>query len=278
METKTKDKMQETIILAPEESFKAERDADHKKRALALPQGEQTVFQQMLAASKDIDIEKLKQLQAMHERAQDREAERLFSEDFTRMQPQLPKVIRLKKNTQTNSNYAALEDINMKIGPILYEHGFGTSMQVLEQNDNGVKVRVFLRHRAGHKEHTDVFMPIDNKGMAGTVNKTMPHAHSSSIMYCRRVGECLLLNISTGDDTDGNLPGDTLPDEVVSTIKEKIKQFEPEYTVKFLKYMKAEAVENILAKDLKRAFNALEQKRKDFEANQAKQKGATDAK
>ena len=278
MTKKTEEKIRDAIILDPAETFKIEREeaADEKrKKALAIPDASQSAFNQLLVASKEIDIEKVKTMQGMFDRAQDREAERLFSEDFAKMQPSLPLVIAVRANSQTNSKYAKHEDINEKIKPILKEHGFGISAYPIEQNDAGVKVKVILRHRAGHKEEAIVFMPLDKCGIAGTVNKTMPHAHSSSMRYAIRLGICLLLDISTGDDMDGNLPTDTIAEEIVGLIKEKIAQFEPDYTVKFLKYMKAESVEKILANDTKRAFNALAQKKKDFEANLAKQKGET---
>src|SRR4051794_37472566 len=103
---------------------------------------------------------------------------------------------------------AKLEDINQKIDPILAEFGFATSHKVVAQTEKQVAVSVELWHRAGHGESTTLSMPIDDCSSGGKVNKTQPHAISSTITYLRRVGECALLNISTGDDTDGNVVKD----------------------------------------------------------------------
>lgn len=251
--------------------------ADGKKEITAnLPatapvlQNEFISMMERLASNKDVDLEKLKQLREMYNDEQDREALRLFNIDFARMKPELPRVIKQHNNTQTSSKYAKLEDINDTIEPILGRYGFGTSMTIIKQDETGVHIIVELIHTGGHIKSTPVYMPIDDKGMQGTKNKTLPHAVSSSIMYARRVGECALLNISTGDDRDGNQATDSIPEAVAEIIKEKIKEFEEDYTEKFLKYMKVESVDVILAKDTQKAFNALAAKKKKFDEDKAK--------
>ena len=125
-----------------------------------------------------VDIEKMKALLDMQERILDRAAREEFSADFSRMQPELPLVIRRKKNDQTKSQYAPLEDINAAITDKLRQHGFSLQSKVLSQTDQDVTVRSELIHRAGHREATDIFMPLDDKGIQGNRNKTAPHAIS----------------------------------------------------------------------------------------------------
>lgn len=151
-----------------------------------------------------VDVDKMMKLLEMQERMQERQAKADFSAAFVQMQPELPKVIRTKRNEQTKSNYAALEDVNETVAPTLFKYGFGIQHKIIASDEKGVTVKVELWHSAGHVEQTTMWMPIDDRGIAGTKNKTLPHAVSSSAMYARRVATCALLNISTGDDKDGN--------------------------------------------------------------------------
>lgn len=162
--------------------------------------------QQLIAMAKDptFDVEKLRMLMDMNKEVKDDQKRAEFAAAFVEMKPHLPKVLKLHSNTQTKSKYAKLEDINSQIDPILEQYGFATATKVTNQNDQSVTVEAELWHKNGHVERTSVTMPLDTKGPGGTVNKTGPHATSSSITYAKRVSICALLNISTGDDKDGN--------------------------------------------------------------------------
>jgi hypothetical protein len=157
-----------------------------------------------IATDQQADITKLQALWELQKEWKASEAREAFAVDFVNMKSHLPRVIRRKPNTQTNSMYAPLEDINREIDPILQEYGFSTATKILSQNEAGVTVQAELWHRGGHVERTQITMPMDTAGIKGTVNKTGPHALSSSVTYAKRVAICALLNISTGDDTDGN--------------------------------------------------------------------------
>lgn len=157
-----------------------------------------------VATSPDFDVAKLQQLMEMKERWDANAALKAFALDFSRMRPHLPRVARKKFNNQTKSKYAPLEDINEAVDPILAEYGFATSTDIVAQTENSVTVEAKLWHSAGHVERTRSCMPLDKAGIKGEINKTGPWALSSSVQYAKRVAICALLNISTGDDVDGN--------------------------------------------------------------------------
>jgi hypothetical protein len=161
-----------------------------------------------LASNPDVDIAKMQAIVEMRNQEISRQNEGAFASDYVMMKAELPLVIKDKDNAQTKSKYAALESVNMQIDPILKKYGFATSTPVKSQSDTHVTVEAILRHRSGHSEKTEVTLPIDNKGMAGAVNKTIVHGIASSITYAKRVAICALLNISTGDDNDGNKNSD----------------------------------------------------------------------
>jgi len=167
--------------------------------------GEFIGMMERLASNKDVDVAKIEKMIDLHERMLNRNAKSEFAVDFVRMKPHLPRVVTTHTNTQTKSKYAKLEDINKTVDPILSEYGFATGTKVVLQNLEGVTVKAELWHKGGHIEETTVYMPIDDRGLAGTVNKTNAHATKSSITYAKNTAICTLLNISTGDDTDGNV-------------------------------------------------------------------------
>jgi hypothetical protein len=152
------------------------------------------------------DVATLEKLMDLNERVLDRNARNAYFADFVRMKPHLKKIENKHNNSQTNSRYAKLEDINKEIDPVLEQYGFATSTKIVKQTESGVTVRAELLHREGHREDTEIEMPLDKTGIAGKVKKTDPHALTSSVKYARRVAICALLNISTGDgaDRDGN--------------------------------------------------------------------------
>jgi len=156
------------------------------------------------AMNPQMDVAKLEKLMDLQQRILDRDAKTAFDVDFVKMKPELPVVARRKSNTQTKSKYAPLEDINRDVDPILSRYGFGTATRIVRQDADSVTVEAILRHRGGHYVSNEITMPLDRTGIAGSLNKTMVHAIALTVTYCKRVAVCALLNISTGDDKDGN--------------------------------------------------------------------------
>lgn len=159
-----------------------------------------------IALSPEADINKLERMLEMQERHQRNLAEVAFARAFSEMKPKLPKIVRTKSNTQTNSKYAPIEQINEIVDPVLAQFGFSDRFKI-EQTDTHVTAICVLQHRDGHKEETKVTLPLDEAGAKGSINKTRVHAIGSSITYAKRYAKCAALNISTAEDNDGNGPG-----------------------------------------------------------------------
>jgi len=170
-----------------------------------------------LASNPEVDIAKMQAIVEMRNQEIARQSAKAFAADYVLMKAELPLVIKDKYNGQTKSKYAALESINTQIDPVLQKYGFAISTPIKAQTTTHVTVQAILRHRDGHSETTEITLPIDDKGMNGTVNKTMVHGISSSIQYGKRITVCALLNISTGDDNDGNKP----PQDNAATFDQK---------------------------------------------------------
>jgi len=153
------------------------------------------------------DIAALEKVIELHNSQQDREAHREFESAFVVMQGDLPKVAATRHNNQTNSDFAKLEDIDKVVKPILKEHGFATRYQTHQNDEKGlVTATCILSYKNGHSERNSVSMPVDDKGIKGTVNKTQTHGTASALSYAKRYAKCGVLDIAIGDD-DGNAAG-----------------------------------------------------------------------
>jgi hypothetical protein len=237
-----------------------------EQQQLPAAQDERAAVMNMIeraATDPNFDVTKLEKLMSLQEHILNRNAKQAFAADYVLMKPHLPKVLRRKENTQTKSKYAPLEDINVEIDPVLEKYGFGTATKIIAQTDTSVTVKAELWHRGGHVEETTITMPLDKTGIAGTVNKTLPHATSSSVTYAKRVAICALLNISTGDDKDGNHETGNITIEQAAELDKRARALGEEVHQNFLKYMKVEKAIDIPAKNYKQATVALAAKEKE---------------
>lgn len=172
--------------------------------------GETTALMSMIervCLDREADITKLEKMLDMQERILNRNAEQAFAADFAAMQCELPRIARngkieIKKDGRTiqSTAFAKLEDINDGIRPTLQKYGFGVSFTI-DQAGGLITVTAKLLHRLGHSEKTAISLPIDTSGSKNNVQ-----GNGSTVSYGKRYAICALLNISTGDDVDGNEP------------------------------------------------------------------------
>ena len=224
-----------------------------------------------LAKDPAMDVDKLKALVGMQQDILNRQAKQAFAEDFVRMKPHLKRIENKHFNSQTKSKHAKLEDVNKETDPILEQFGFSSMTPVRRQDENTVTVAAILLHKAGHQEETELTLPLDKAGIAGTVNKTGPHAIASSIKYCRRIALCAILNLSTGDgeDKDGNQDSDCITVEQAAALDTRLRAISDKALPNFLAWAKVEKMTDILAKK----YSASERAVSDME-KAAKKKGA----
>lgn len=202
------------LIEVPQESF-----SRREERALPAMQAGPTGLLQAItiaASNPSVDIEKMERLFAMHEKMVAREAEATFNDAMARAQAKMTPIVRNKANEHTRSRYADMEAINRIIVPIYsaeglslsYDSGrpiFGSDGTPLPGPAEGLTRTVALvSHSAGHSRVYHIDLPPDDSGSQGKVNKTKVQAAGSTNQYARRYLECMIFNLSTYDDTDGN--------------------------------------------------------------------------
>lgn len=152
-----------------------------------------------VATNPDADMDKLERLLDMQERILNRNAQQAFGAAMAEMQSEIPTIEKsgaIVVNGQERSRYARFEDIMRVVKPVMQRHGFAVTFRT-QTGDGQVKVTGVLMHRDGHREETDMTLPLDNSGSKNTVQ-----AIGSSTAYGKRYVLCALLNIATGDEDD----------------------------------------------------------------------------
>jgi hypothetical protein len=211
-----------------------------------------------MAMDKDMDADKLEKLMQLHERAQDREAEREFAEAMNLCQSELPRIVRDATNSQTSSKYARLESLDNQIKPVYIKHGFtltfGTDTSPIAGH---IRITCICQHVGGHKRTYQGDFPLDDAGIKGGVNKTPMHATGSTMSYGRRYLTLMIFNlVMAGEDNDGNRHEsvETITDDQAVQIKELLEEAGMPLA-EFLKMGRIARVEDLL---VSRHPNALE--------------------
>jgi len=159
-----------------------------------------------MAMSPEVDVEKLERLMAMQEKMLDREAEQAYTRAMVAVQGDIQAVTRDKVNPQTHSKFVSLEAMKKVVVPVYTRNGFALSYGEAEsQQEKNVRVTCKVMHSGGHSENFFYDCPIDDKGIAGKVNKTPTHGKASAVTYGERYILKLIFNITIQDeDDDGN--------------------------------------------------------------------------
>lgn len=207
-----------------------------------------------------VDVDKMERLLAMKEREDAKVAERAFTEAMNRVKPLLP---RIKKNGVIQLNkggslaYAKYEDIHAAVMPLLHENGFTVSYSSELAGQGLLKVVVTVKHKAGHKETGEAFVPLVDD--SGAKNKVQ--GHGSTLSYGKRYALCDYLDIVTeGQDTDGAFVSTEPINEHQTNVILRLLSATRSPEAAFLKYMKVDCVADIMQRDYKKAVTALEDK------------------
>jgi hypothetical protein len=196
-------------------------DQPYSKREAQLPAQAQpaNLMQALAAAAADprMDVDKVERLFVMHKELIDREAAQAFNDAIARAQANVEPIAKDRRNDHTKSMYATLAAINEAITPIYSAEGLAVSFDTfsperdkdLPQLPQGwVRVIAIVSHRGGHSRKYHLDGLLDDAGKDGTKNKTGIQAMGSTVSYLRRYLICMIFNVATADDKDGNSQGE----------------------------------------------------------------------
>lgn len=155
-----------------------------------------------LATDPNVDVAKLAAMLQMQERFEAREAEKAFNGAMTRLQAAIPRIVKSREiivKGQLRSKYAALEDIDLLIRPLMIAEGLSASYTTEEHGPKETKITCIIRHVLGHKEPYSVIIPFDRSEY-----RSDAQSQASTVAFGRRLALCNALNIVTvGQDNDG---------------------------------------------------------------------------
>lgn len=214
-----------------------------------------------VATNESIDADKMQKILDMQMQVMDREARNEFYNAMNRVQMTLPAVVANCDNKQTNSKYANIKAIALAIKPIYTKEGFSISFGEADaKKEKHIRIEGLLRHKDGHSESYHDEVPLDMTGIKGSVNKTDTHGTGSTFTYGRRYLTCMIFDVATGDDTDGNIIQTTISDEQVANLEALMDETDTKKS-DFMKFCKVSVLDDILSRSYQQAVAALEAKR-----------------
>lgn len=160
------------------------------------------------ASDPNVDIEKVKELWLMQERAQARQAEQAFNAAMNQAQSEMGPISANATNPQTRSKYATYAKLDSEVRPIYTRHGFSLSFDTGEGAPEGhARIECDVAHAGGHTKTYHADMPVDGKGAKGNDVMTTTHAMGAGMSYGMRYLLKMIFNVAIGeDDRDGNPP------------------------------------------------------------------------
>lgn len=211
-----------------------------------------------LASNPDVSLEKLEAILSMQENQVNKDNVAAFNKAFSALQCELPEIE--EKTKGHNYKYAAFEDINRIVKPILKKHGFALSFRT-DHKEKEVAVTAILMHESGHNEQTTIMLPHENSG-----SKNGVQAVGSTVSYGKRYTMLSILNISTcGEDTDG--VGDMfISEDLVLDLQERLAEVDADIKA-FCKHMKVNSLAQIKNSDYAKALNLINAKKERANAN-----------
>ncbi len=241
--------------------------APRSRRAPVVKSESQTLMDAIVKASKDpkVDVNKLERLMAMHERITAKQAETAFNAAMVLAKAEMPKILKGGTNDHTKSSYATLEGVSETADPIITKHGFVLSYSTAESTKaDHYRVVCHVKHRDGHSETHFLDLPSDGVGAKGNANMNRVQGVGSTMSYGRRYLKCMIFDIVTTDDDDGNggqMDGVYVTAEQVRELDQALRQVNANLPA-FLTYMGVQSLATIPIKRFHEAKTAIEAKRR----------------
>jgi len=216
-----------------------------------------------MALDKNVPVEALEKLVALHERVSDRMAAQEFAGALAGFQRECPPISRTSTaniatagGAKFSYKYAELDEIARTIGPMLHARGFSYSWD--STVDKGMLTCVCtLRHVNGHSIHASFACPTDSKAGMSEAQK-----FAAALTFAKRMALISVTGITTADpDTDGAdaRSHETITESQAADLDAKIDEVKAD-RVKFLRWLKVTKVSEIKAVDFRSAVAFLEEK------------------
>lgn len=204
-----------------------------------------------LAVEKGTPVEQLKELVALHEHIETREARRAFAAALAAFQAECRPIFRAKKaefatrgGGEMKYNYASLDDIVKAIAPILAAHELSYRWNTRAEKGQ-LTVDTIVTHIAGHSETTSFTLPVDTNAAMSEQQK-----YGAALTFGQRRGLSSALGLVTTDEDPDSPKLDPTPiTEDQATVINDLLVESRVTPSRFLKHIGAASVEQIKAVD-----------------------------
>ena len=158
-----------------------------------------------MATDPQVDPAKLREILSVKQTWEADEARKMFARDMALFQSRCP--IIAKADDAYGKKYARIDRIHRETRGLRKECGFWFTWQVCEIRDGMAFMEGLLGHNGGHTVPIKQVIPLPEE----LKGQNAAQRAGSAMTYAKRYGECLALDIVTGEDDDGNAavgPGD----------------------------------------------------------------------
>lgn len=206
-----------------------------------------------LAIQQGAGIDQIEKLMALKERHEANEARKAYVRAMSAFRADCPTIIKTKE--AYNNKYAGLAETIAQIKSLLAKCGLSHSWKIGNE-EKLVSVTCCVTHIDGHQECTTMKAPPDSGGKKNAIQEI-----ASTISYLERYTLYAILGLASAemDDDGAGSEAEYIDEEQMATINEWIESTKTDLA-KFKKYMGVDGLEKILAKDYKKALNALKRK------------------
>ena len=198
----------------------------------------------------------LKEMLAIHERMEMRNAEKDFNSAFVRLQNDLP-VIVASSIIPNRGRYERFEDVMHVVGPLLARHGFSVSFSMENENAR-VTETCTLRHIAGHSQSNKFSV---RTGRADTETqadcKAATTAKRNALLNCLNI--VIRQDALLDEDQDASIEGAFISPDKAIYLRELVKSTKSN-EVAFLAFAQATKYEEITVSRYDRLVAQLQKK------------------
>jgi hypothetical protein len=236
---------------------------------LVVDQDQQTTPAQIIsqAIAGGANLEQIEKLMILQQKWEENEAKKAYHVAMAAFKANPPKIEKTKQvdyetsKGRTKYKHALLADAAEKINRGLSEHGLSAGWGMSQDDKGNITVTCKITHKLGHSESTSLTAAPDTSG-----GKNAIQAVGSTVSYLERYTLLSLTGLASHDmDDDGKGAGPEIKNITEVQVNElhalitdnSLDKKDPKYMTKFLQYMKAESLDDILAKDFTKAKNAV---------------------
>jgi hypothetical protein len=200
----------------------------------------------------------LGQLVALHERMEQKNAERAFAAAFVALQADLP-VIVASSVIQNRGKYERFEDVMRVVQPLLTKHGFSVAFSQ-GFAENRITETCTLTHAGGHSRSNSFGV---RSGKADTDTqadcKASTTAKRNSLLNCLNI--VIRQDVLQDEEGDARLEGETVTQEQANQLEALVHQTGSDEAA-FLKFAGAKTYEEIQGSRFGNLMAALNKKQK----------------